>query len=402
MLPVNPHRTLSLRIVFLCVSLSCCVSPAFSRAESPSNSSAEGSRRSSDVTAARATARRVATADAVRAWDAASPPQQTIVQTEYKLVGGEGSGKTSKSEAGQKQASDSAAKGTSSSAARKAAIATLPLDQLTPENRARVEDVIKSISFFRRLPTVSIDVDPQVYMYFVGHPDVAVSIWRAMKISKLQMWQTGQNDYEADAGDGTLGTLEVLHRSVDKNLILCDGLFKSPLLTKPIKARSILLLQTSFFREASGAVYATHRADMFVSFPSQTVEAVAKVLSPLTVSLTDRTFTEISLFLKMMSMAMARRPDWVEQTVSKMDSVPDLRRQQVLMLTAHVYTAAQKQALAEIENSVEGDEKKAGAPSAQARSTSNSEKPNGPPPASSGPASPNSPVGSAERDAIKR
>jgi hypothetical protein len=138
----------------------------------------------------------------------------------------------------------------------------------------------------------------------------------------------------------------VLHRSADKNLVVCDGLFKSPLLSKPIKAKSLLLLQTSFYQESDGTIYATHRADLFVSFPSQTVEAVAKVLSPITVSLTDRTFTEISLFLKMMSMAMARRPDWVEETAAKMDSVSDLRRQQLLSLTAQVYSAAQKQALA--------------------------------------------------------
>lgn len=402
MLLVNLHRTLSLRIVFLCSALSLCVSSTSSRAEGPAGSSADRSPQPRDTKSEAARGRRVPDADSVRAWDAASSPQQTIVQTDYKLVGGEASPKALKGDGGQNQAVDPAIKGTSSAAARKSAIATLPLDQLTPENRTRVEDVVKSVSFFRRLPTVSIDVDPQVYMYFVAHPDVAVSIWRAMKISKLQMWQTGRNDYEADAGDGTLGTLEVLHRSADKNLILCDGLFKSPLLSKPIKARSLLLLQTSFFREASGAVYATHRADMFVSFPSQTVEAVAKVLSPLTVSLTDRTFTEISLFLKMMSMAMARRPDWVEQTVNKMDSVPDLRRQQVLLLTAHVYTTAQKQALAEIETPAAGDEKKTGAPGAQAQSSSASEKPNNSAPGGAGQPTPVPPVGAAERDTIKR
>src|SRR6185369_3641937 len=231
---------------------------------------------------------------------------------------------------------DARDKGTSAVSARKEALATLPLDQITREQRERVDEILGSTSFYRRLPTLVFAVEPDVYTYFINHPDVAVSIWRAMKISKLQMWQTGKNAFEADAGDGTIGTMEVLHRGVEKYLVLCEGLYRSPLSSKPIKAKSLLMLQTSFIKEADGIVYATHRADLFVSFPSQTVEAVSKILSPLTVMMTDRTFCEVSLFLKMMSLAMSRRPDWVEQTVNKMDGVPELRRHQVLVLTAQV------------------------------------------------------------------
>jgi len=233
-------------------------------------------------------------------------------------------------------------KGTSSSAVRKEAIAELPVEKLSAENRQRVETLIKSVSFYRRLPQLTFPVDSGVYQYFLAHPDAAVSIWRAMKISKLQMWQTGRYDYEADTGDGSVGTLEVLHEGADKHLVICEGVYKSPLLTKPIEAKSLLLLQASFSRDADGIVYVTHKADLFVSFPSQTVDVVSKIISPLTVSMTDRTFSEISLFLKMMSLAMARRPDWVEQIAEKMEGVADLRRDQVLELNAQVHSAARK------------------------------------------------------------
>jgi len=143
-------------------------------------------------------------------------------------------------------------KGSSSMSARKAAIAELPLEQLTPENRQKVNALLKSVSFYRRLPKVTFPVEPEVYTYFMAHPDAAVSIWRAMKISKLQMWQTGRYDYEADTGDGSVGTLEVLHTGADKNLVTCDGIYKSPLFTKPIEAKSLLLLETSFSRDAEG------------------------------------------------------------------------------------------------------------------------------------------------------
>jgi hypothetical protein len=278
----------------------------------------------------------------VRQADGESPVHTSfsdIVQAGAKLFG-----KNPTSDEANRVLPEVNSKGTSSAAARKAATIELPLEQLTPENRQKVSSLLKTVSFYRRLPKVTFPVEPEVYNYFMAHPDTAVSIWRAMKISKLQMWQTGRYDYEADTGDGSVGTLEVLHNGPEKSLVACEGIFKSPLLTKPIEARSLLLLQTSFSRDADGITYVTHRADLFVSFPSQTIDVVSKIFSPLAISMTDRTFTEISLFLKMMSLAMTRRPDWVERITEKMDGVADLRKDQVLELCAHVYAAARKRA----------------------------------------------------------
>jgi hypothetical protein len=263
-----------------------------------------------------------------------------VVQAGARLLG-----KGPKAEAPPKDLQEAEPRGNSSAASKKAALAAIPLDILSPEHKQRATALLKASGFYRRLPKVTFSIEPEVYTYFLAHPDVAVSIWRAMKISKLEMWQTGRYDYEADAGDGSTGKLEVLHSGPEKCLIACDGLYKSPLFPKPIEAKSLLLLQTSFFREADGTVYVTHRADLFVEFPSLTVDVVAKIFSPLTVAMTDRTFSEISLFLKMMSLAMSRRPDWVEEIAGKMEGVPDIRKDQILELTAQVHTAAQKKLL---------------------------------------------------------
>jgi hypothetical protein len=84
------------------------------------------------------------------------------------------------------------------------------------------------------------------------------------------------------------------------------------------------------------------------------MDVVSKIFSPLTVSMTDRTFTEVSLFLKMMSLAMARRPDWVEQVAANMDGVADIRKDQVLELNSQVHSAARKRAIDQILRSETG------------------------------------------------
>lgn len=243
------------------------------------------------------------------------------------------------------------AKGSSASALLQKASADLPLAQLTADQRSRADSVLSGVSYYRRLPTLTFPVDPDVYLYFTKNPEVAVSLWRAMNISKLDLSKVSDTLYEGDTNDGTRGTMEVLHRGlrvgdVDKCLVYCEGTYTNPLLPKPIFAKSLLLLETRFFRETNGQVYVTHRGDLFVCFPSETVEAVSKMMTPVTTVLTDRTFGEVSLFLKLMSIAMAKRPDWVEQVAGKMQNLKADQRSDFLALAAHVYVNSNRDIIA--------------------------------------------------------
>ncbi len=255
-------------------------------------------------------------------------------------------GRTQRSEIAKHLKVHVVARGSSANVIDKSSRDLLPLAQLSREKRKRVDAVLQSQSLFRRLPTVTVAVDPLAYAFFAAHPDVAVAIWRVMKISKFELLQTGPFHYEADGGDGSVGTVEMMYQGPNNYLILCEGAYKSPVLAKPIRATSLMHLQSRFSRDKAGRTYVTHHADVFVSFPSQTVETAAKLISPISNLIADRNFKEVSLFLNMMSLAMSTQPGWVEQVATRLDGVPHIRKEQLLKLTAHIYVTARKQRLA--------------------------------------------------------
>jgi hypothetical protein len=232
--------------------------------------------------------------------------------------------------------------GSSSGAMKRLAVSEMPLDVLTPEAKRKVESVLKAMSLYRRLPTISFEVDKNVYAYFLKHPDVAVSSWRAMGISRLTLDVVGPQCYRADAGDGSKGTIEVFLSTPDDTLIYCDGAFKSPLLPKPIIARSLMRLRTKFQRDAEGRIVAIHYGDVFVEFPSQTVETIAKIISPISHSIADKNFKQLTFFAHLMTLAMARQPGWVEAVARRMEGITDEQREEFLRLSATSYVAAKR------------------------------------------------------------
>lgn len=235
--------------------------------------------------------------------------------------------------------------GSSLAAMRKKALADLPLDRIPADFRPKVDEITKSISLFRRMPTLKFASEPDVYNFFLAHPDVAVSLWRVMDISTFEMWQTGATSFEADSHDGSLGVVEVLHSSAERQLVLCEGAFKSPLLPKTIKARSLLHLRPTFQKESDGQTTVTHTLDMFVSFPSQPVDITAKLISPVSHAMADRNFREVSLWVAMMNVGMVQHPDWIEQLVGKMDGVLEVRRSQLLNVALQANIAARRREL---------------------------------------------------------
>lgn len=237
--------------------------------------------------------------------------------------------------------------GTSSFNVRKQAISDLQVADLSPEATAKVNKVLNNLAMFRRLPTLSFEADADVYNYFLRHPDVTVATWRAMEISKFQLKRSEPNCFDADAGDGSVGRIEVLRQSPTETLIHCDGAFKSPLLPKPISARSVMRLQTSFAKDADGRIICTHTGDVFVEFPSQAVETVARVISPVSHSIADRNFKQISLYVHLMTQAMAKHPGWIEMIGNKLDGVTPLQRQQFLEVSARSHVLARKRVAAQ-------------------------------------------------------
>lgn len=228
----------------------------------------------------------------------------------------------------------------SGKAARKAALSALPLDKMSQAHRERVLQIANGTSMFRELPSLRFEVDPRVYNFFLKHPDVAVSIWRVMQISEFKMRQTGPDGYETDDSDGTSGIIDVAYRGENEVVVLCNGVYHSPLLPKSVKANGVLHVQVGFEREPNGKTYATHTARLFVLFPSQTFDTVARIMSPVSNAIIDQNFREVSLFLHMMSTAMQRQPGWVENVSSRLEGVHAERRMQLMEVTVDVFADA--------------------------------------------------------------
>ncbi|MBL8810439.1 MAG: hypothetical protein JNM43_09715 [Planctomycetaceae bacterium] len=220
--------------------------------------------------------------------------------------------------------------GTSASDTHKSSVAEIPLNALTPKNRLRAQHILENTSQFRRLPSLQYTIDEPIYRYLLQHPDVAVSTWRVMGISRFEMFQTGPQEYEAQAVDGSEGIADILYQDANQVLFICEGNYHNVLLPKPLQASALIWFRAQYTPNAEGTHVVTQKTDVFVRFPSAGLSTVAKMLTPVTNSLMDRNLFELSLYASMMSRAVRDEPDWVVQVADQMEGVLPQRKGELI------------------------------------------------------------------------
>jgi len=213
-----------------------------------------------------------------------------------------------------------------SQAARQDAIQSIPFERLDADARAKVRAVLSDVSVFRRMPVRVVDCDPDLYLFLVRHPDVAVNIWEVLRISRLQLRQIDRARYQVLEPAGVAGTIEFLHHSHDTHLIYGEGTYEGPVFARPVVGKTLAVLKTGYVRETNGRYYITSRLDVFLSIDHLPAELLSKAMHPLLGKVADTNFVQSVAFLGSLSRTAELKHRSVQRLAARLAHVePELR-----------------------------------------------------------------------------
>jgi len=216
--------------------------------------------------------------------------------------------------------------GHSSESVRLSAIQALPVDKLDTQGRAKVHAVLSNVTIFRRMPVRVVDCDPDLYLFLMRHPDVVVNIWNTLKISQLQLKQTGPGEFRLKEIAGITADLEYLYSSHDTHLIYAEGVYDATTLGRLVKGSGLFLLKSGYIRESDGRYYISSRLDAFISVEPSAVELVAKAIHPLLGFTADNNFIQTIAFAGSLSRTTELNCRTVQRLASQLNYVrPEVR-----------------------------------------------------------------------------
>ncbi len=215
-------------------------------------------------------------------------------------------------------AADSNAADSSLQSQREAAQA-MPINKLNEEAQRKVLSVLERPSIYRRLPTKSVDCDPEMFVYMIRNPEVIVNIWELMGISQMVAQRTGPYAWKGDDGQGTQSNIELVYGTDELHLLYGEGVYEGPLLKRKIAGRCVLLLRSGYGLAPNFRTQVSNRLDVFLAIDNVGAELIAKTLQPLVGSTADTNFTEAAKFLSKLSQTAETNPDGMPRLAQKLN-----------------------------------------------------------------------------------
>ncbi|NLE39092.1 MAG: hypothetical protein GX621_13805 [Pirellulaceae bacterium] len=212
--------------------------------------------------------------------------------------------------------------------ARHGAIQSIPFERLKPEARQKVANVLSSPTLFRRMPVHVTACDPDLYLFLVRHPDVLVGIWEELGVSDFRMAQTEPGIFRLADGTTATVTAELVYRDHETHIAYCEGEYRGPLLRKPVRGRSILILKTGYVRESDGQHYITSRLDTFTHIENATIDFLTRTFQPLVGKVADHNFLQTTAFVGSLSRTTETNHQGVQRLAARLHRVdPKVRRE---------------------------------------------------------------------------
>ncbi len=232
--------------------------------------------------------------------------------------------------------STDATEGTSSAAARKSAVESIPFDKLDADSRVKINSVLANESIYRRLPVRMVNCDPDLYLFLLRHPDIVVNIWEILGVSQIQVRQVDIDTFHVTESEGTAATLEYLYHSRDLQVVYGKWNYTGPLLARKITGSCLAVLKTGYSRDSAGKFCITSRLDGFLSVDSGGAELLARALQPLVVKNIDNNFIQTIAFLGSMSKTAEVNLGGMQRLAGRLTHVQPETRQQLSDVAASV------------------------------------------------------------------
>ena len=215
--------------------------------------------------------------------------------------------------------------GSSAKSLRKQTVSTLPLAELTPQTRDKINSVVTRPSVYRRLPVTSISADPDHFRFLVRHPEVVVNIWQLMGVTQMETKRTGPYSINSDDGAGTISSIELVYGTDNLHIFYGTGTYEGPILKRKLSGRCVLVLRSENQTDRDGEATQTSQLDVFLKIDNATAGLIAKTIQPIVGTTADHNFVESLKFIQRLNETTQKNGPGVEQMSHRLDVDPGVR-----------------------------------------------------------------------------
>jgi hypothetical protein len=188
----------------------------------------------------------------------------------------------------------------------------VPVDQLTPARREAVTRIMKHPTLVAQGPLEVFHGCPELYRWFLDHPDQAVRTWRRLGARCLDITDRGKGEFSWTDGQGTDIQWETVYRDSRLRVWYAEGKSKPTLWLPAVPLHAVVVLRHGESRDPSDRPLLEQQADLFLQTDSRTGLLIARLLGPSAPRFAEQGIAQLEMFFSALVWYLDRHPDRAE------------------------------------------------------------------------------------------
>jgi len=227
----------------------------------------------------------------------------------------------------------------SSAATEANAVQRIPFQRINGQAQENLRAVVDRPSFFRRLPTQTVECDQELFLLFARYPEIIVNIWDLMGITKVEVKRVAPYVFTGQDGAGTTCRCELLYGTSDTHVYYGNGTYSGTLTARPIEGRCVCILHSSPGTNAAGRPTMTVSMDIFMKLDNIGADLVTRTLAPLVGKTADYNFVESAKFVAQLNQLCEENPLAAQQLAERLHRVDPPVRAKFAQVAANIAAA---------------------------------------------------------------
>jgi hypothetical protein len=203
----------------------------------------------------------------------------------------------------------------------------VPLNQIAPERRDIVAEVIAEHTFHRQGETDTFPCPASLYLSLLNEPQVTVALWKDLGDSPVQLQKVGTDRYQGTDGSGSSATWEFVLRSPRLHVLLAYFNFVSPHGNAKLDARIVLVVNSAYYHDNKKDPFIQHNVDAYVKIDSKGWRTVGRTMRPVVERILEEQVKEAGHFVSLMSRLVQVFPNWASEVVSSHPAIDATTKQ---------------------------------------------------------------------------
>jgi hypothetical protein len=208
----------------------------------------------------------------------------------------------------------------------------VPLEQLAPESRGVVAEVIREHTFHRQGEAETFLCHSNLYLRLVNEPLLPLTLWKDLSDSRVQLQKVGPNRYQGSDGSGSTAIWDYVLRTPRMHVLVAYFNYVSPHGSARIDARIVLIVHSNYYRDNNDGSVVQQDVEAFVKVDSMGWKAVARTLRPLLERVLEDQVREAGFFISLMSRLINEYPNWACQVINGQSAIDANTKQGFLQI----------------------------------------------------------------------